>query len=74
VNSGALVLQVVSGGSADKAGIQSGDVIVSMDGRSITNADQVTAFMQSHRPGNKVRVGIVRGTSHLTVTATLGIA
>lgn len=74
VNSGALVLQVVSGGSADKAGIQSGDVIVSMDGRSITNADQVTAFMQSHRPGNKVRVGLVRGTSRLTVTATLGIA
>ncbi len=73
VTSGALVLQVVMGGSADKAGIHSGDVIIAMNGRSITNADQVTAFMQSHRPGNKVRVGLVRGSTHLTVTATLGI-
>jgi len=73
VTSGALVLQIVTGGSADKAGIHSGDVIVAMNGRSISNADQVTAFMQSHRPGNKVRVSLVRGSQHLTVTATLGI-
>jgi S1-C subfamily serine protease len=73
VSSGALVLQVVSGSAADSAGIQTGDVIVMLNGQGITNADQVTAYMQAHRPGDTVRIGLVRGTTHLSVTATLGI-
>ncbi len=69
---GAVVLQVVSGSPAVTAGIVQGDVIVSLDGRAITGADQLGAVIQAHRPGQTVEVGLYRGKARMTVTATLG--
>jgi putative serine protease PepD len=69
---GAVVLQVVSGSPAVSAGIAPQDVIVSLDGRAITSADQLGAAIQAERPGRTVEVGLYRARVHKTLRATLG--
>jgi S1-C subfamily serine protease len=68
---GAVVLQVENGSPAAVAGLEEGDVIVSLDGKPIASADQLAADLQADHPGQSVRIGIYRGEAQLTVTATL---
>jgi S1-C subfamily serine protease len=49
-----------------------GDIIVSVDGRAVTSAAALETAILSHRPGARVRLGIVRGHAHLTVLERLG--
>ncbi len=53
---GAVVGQVESGSPADRAGIQSGDTITSVDGHSILSATDLTNVMNEHHPGDRVTV------------------
>jgi S1-C subfamily serine protease len=71
---GAFIEQVLSGTPAQSAGVQAGDVVVSIDGSSITSWDDLTITLRAHNPGDKVKLGIYRGSSQLTLTATLGTA
>ena len=48
------------------------DVIVSLDGKAITSADQLGADIQAYKPGQTVEVGLYRGRVRRTITATLG--
>jgi S1-C subfamily serine protease len=49
-----------------------GDIIVALDGRRITGASALEQAILSKPPGEVVKVGIVRGTRHLTVSVRLG--
>jgi S1-C subfamily serine protease len=49
-----------------------GDVIVSLDGERIASATALENAIVADRPGQLVKVGIVRGTRHLTVDVRLG--
>ncbi len=69
---GAVVTEVTSGSPADTAGIQQGDVIVSIDGHPVTSADQLSTTIQAGAPGKSVTIGLYRGSTQLTVNATLG--
>lgn len=69
---GAVVTQVVAGSPAGAAGLQQGDVIVSFDGKQVTSADQLATAIQAGHPGQRVSIGLYRGQSQMTVTATLG--
>lgn len=92
VKQGALVQEVQSGTPAEKAGIRGGDIsatvngqpiqlggdiITGIDGKSITSADDLSAAISSRKPGDVVKVELVRygnGSSpqHKTVQVTLG--
>ena len=69
---GAKVDTVVSGAPADKAGLKAGDVITAIDGKAITNADALTASVNTYKPGDKVTVTVSRGGSTKSITVTLG--
>ena len=69
---GATVRSVESGSAADKAGIQVGDLIVAVDGKSVDGAAALAAAVRSHTPGTPVEITFVRGSSEHTVTADLG--
>jgi S1-C subfamily serine protease len=64
--SGAAVLGVVQGTPADSAGLARGDVITSVAGARITSATDLTAELDQHHPGDKVKVvwTDVSGKSH----------
>ncbi|MFL6239543.1 MAG: S1C family serine protease [Actinomycetes bacterium] len=61
-------------GPAAKAGLRSGDIIVSIDGRRTPGADEVVILTRKHRPGDTVRIEIVRDGEHKTLTLKLGQA
>jgi putative serine protease PepD len=71
-DNGAFVTQVVPGSGADGAGLQPGDVITSVDGRSVKAAADVGNIIQSHQPGDKVEIRYQRDGQTKTTTATLG--
>ena len=70
VEEGAYVGEVLDGGSA--AGIlQEKDVIVKMDGQKIHKFSDLQQILSQHRPGDKVKVTIVRDKKEKEVTLTL---
>jgi putative serine protease PepD len=70
--SGARVGTVRSGSPAASAGLIVGDVIVSVDGQAIENADQLTAVVAQHHSGDTLRLKVERKGSALHISATLG--
>jgi putative serine protease PepD len=71
-NGGAKVGTVVSGAPADKAGMRAGDVITAVDGKKITSADELTASINSYKPGDKVTITVTRNGSTKSLSVTLG--
>jgi len=58
---GALVGEVERGGAAEKAGIQSGDVILAVGGVEVSHAQELPRLVARNSPGTKVTVRLVRG-------------
>jgi putative serine protease PepD len=69
---GALIRRVESGSPAAGAGLRRGDVIVSVDRKSIGDPDALTTAVASHHPGDSVSVGYVRNGTHHTASLKLG--
>jgi S1-C subfamily serine protease len=79
VKEGALVQTVTNGSPASKAGLHAGsssgrgaDVIVSIDGKSVTSADDVVQAVSEKQPGDSVEIEYYRGNDKRTVTVKLG--
>ncbi|HVS85967.1 MAG TPA: trypsin-like peptidase domain-containing protein [Gaiellaceae bacterium] len=53
---GAAVTQVISGQSAEAAGLQPGDVITSLDGRQVTSQTDLQAAVLQLKPGTAVAI------------------
>lgn len=70
---GVLVTSVISGGSAEEAGIQEGDVIVSYNNKNVMDMDTLVQYVAESKVGDEVKIGIVRnGDTSVEVTAVLG--
>ena len=69
---GAEVGTVRADSPAAAAGLEAGDVIHSVDGTAIVDANQLTAVLAERQPGDKVSLTIERNGKTLTVVATLG--
>jgi S1-C subfamily serine protease len=86
---GLLIVQVVPGGAADRAGLRGGneraylgnipimlggDLIVGIDGERIETQQDLSQLMNNHRAGDSVRLTIYRGKKKMDVNVTLGEA
>ena len=69
---GVYVVEVVKGGPAERAGLQSGDRIVSIDGTEIGTKDDLGTLMQKHAAGDTLSITIARGGQMQTINVTLG--
>jgi serine protease DegS len=67
---GMLIAGVLRGGPADDAGIQPGDVVASLDGRTVENARSAMSRIAQAGPGVKIRLGCIRDGNRLEITAT----
>jgi S1-C subfamily serine protease len=54
---GASVAGVVSGSPASQAGLAAGDVIVSVDGQSVSSPSALQSALEPHHPGDSVTIG-----------------
>ena len=70
---GVQLTEVRSGTPAAKAGLQSGDVVVRIDGQKVTNASELGQAIDAKRPGAKVNLTYTRNGSTHTVSVTLGV-
>lgn len=65
------VSEVTKDSAAEAAGVQSADIFVTMDGRSIANCDVLVAAIQAKAPGDVVRLVVSRSGTNTTINATL---
>jgi len=69
---GVLVMRVLPDMPAAEAGLRRGDVIVSIDGRSITKADEFQAIVEKTRVGQSLKLSIRRGNQSRDITVKTG--
>ncbi|WP_071824848.1 S1C family serine protease [Gloeobacter kilaueensis] len=89
VNQGALVAGVAPGGPAARAGLQAGnqeavignyrlpiggDIIVAVGDTRISDAQELIALIQKHKPGERLNLSVIRGGRQIQVPVTLGEA
>ena len=68
---GVTVVELTPGGAAEKAGILAGDVITSMNGKSVTTASELTAAVRQEPAGSKVKIEAIRNDIKLTFDVVL---
>jgi len=77
--SGVLVVSVVPGAPASKAGLKADgtpstndDIITAIDGHSTPTIESLTQYLDTKNVGDRVKLSITRGGQHISVTVTLG--
>jgi putative serine protease PepD len=73
-NGGALVSSVTANSAAAKAGLQQGDVITSVDGKTIDSSNDLVAAVQGGTVGQKMSIEYTRDGAKKQVTVTLAEA
>lgn len=68
---GILVRDVALGGPADLSGISRGDLIVKIDGRKIGNFKQVVKIMSRTKPGQTLKIILIRAGKTMTLDLLL---
>jgi serine protease Do len=68
---GVLIGDVFKGQPADKAGIKRGDVVLSVDGRKVGDANELRNTVAAIAPGVKVPVIVFRGGKEVTLSVKL---
>jgi S1-C subfamily serine protease len=86
---GVLIQRVIPGGAAERAGLRGGneeayvgntriflggDLIVAIDGREITDPQDVGSVLEKHQAGDTISVTILRGRRQMTLKLILGEA
>jgi S1-C subfamily serine protease len=87
VSRGALIVEVLRGGPADKAGLRGGakmvqvgnamlpvggDVVTALNGEAVNSSDELVRRIRKYRPGDQVKLRILRDGKPQDVPLTLG--
>ena len=70
--SGALVNAVEKGGPAEKAGIETGDIILKFDGKPVSSSSELPRIVGSTRPGSKSVMEVWRKGATREIVVTVG--
>jgi len=68
---GVIVQSLVAGGAAEVAGVQSGDVILSIDEKEVNAPNELQSYVATRRPGDEVTLSIFRGGKSIQKRVTL---
>lgn len=71
VDYGLYVMSVTEGSGAQKAGLTRGDIIIKVDGQTVTSSTQMNKIRDKHKAGEKLNVTIMRGNKEMTLSVTL---
>ena len=66
------IASVVANSAASKAGLTSGDQIVSVDGQEVSSASEVKTIINQHSANDTIEITIIRNNQQKTVQVTLG--
>lgn len=68
---GARVARVDQGGPAWRAGLRAGDILISADDSSVSNARDLTLYIAQQQPGSAVELSVLRGNQLFDTSVTL---
>ncbi len=71
VNSGVTIASVTANGPAEKAGLKTGDTIISVNGKPVKNGDELVATISALKPGTQAKLGYVRNGKESSVDVTI---
>lgn len=71
VQRGAFVSEVLPNSGSAKAGVKSGDIIVSLNGKPLSSFAELRSRVATTEPGTKVKLGLLRDGKPLEVEVTL---
>jgi serine protease Do len=69
---GIIVGKLEEDGPAEKAGLQEQDIIVSIEGQKVRNWESFRTQIASLKPGDKIKLRIIRGEQNMELDVTLG--
>ncbi|WP_158751815.1 Do family serine endopeptidase [Acidobacterium sp. S8] len=69
--SGALVSDVTADSPAAKAGLKTGDVITTLDGKPVSDAGELQMVTGQKQPGDTIQLGVIRDGKSMDVSVTL---
>ena len=68
---GALVRSVEAGGPAEKAGVEAGDIITKVDGKTVDSSVELPRIVGSIKPGNKATLQVFRRGGYRELSAVV---
>lgn len=69
---GAKLTSIIDGTGADDAQLKAADKIIKMNQKEIHSTKEAIAFIKSKKPGDKIRIKLLRDNKLMTIRATLG--
>jgi S1-C subfamily serine protease len=69
---GLIVLSLEPAGPAENAGVLIGDVLLSLDRRTVADTDDIQSVLESQAIGREVEAEVLRGGVKQTLTITIG--
>lgn len=72
LSEGIYVVSVEDFSSAEKAGLKSGDIIISFDGKDVKTMSELNEIKNSHKIGDEIKIKIIRDKQEKELTITLG--
>jgi serine protease Do len=72
VKEGVLITKVMPGSPAEKGGLKSGDIIVEFNGKPVKNVADLQLKVINTKPGEKVRITVIRDGERKTLTVKIG--
>lgn len=68
---GVKIADVADNSPAANAGLQKGDVIIGFDDKPVKNLTEYSNYLKQHKPGDKVKLTIIRNNTKQDVSITL---
>lgn len=68
---GVYVSEIIKGSGAEKAGVRPTDIIIEIDGQSITKFENITEIIEKHKIGDTIKVKLWRRGKNININITL---
>jgi len=69
---GAIIAGVLKGGPADKAGLKPGDILISVEGKPVTDTTEMLNLIAQLTPGQKAKMTVLRKSQETVLEITVG--
>ena len=72
LNGGALITEVFKGTPADQGGMKSGDILIAVNGKPVTDSSSMLTLIAALAPGNQATLKVVRDQKEVELQVTVG--